>query len=182
MGELLASDLNSIFNIVDEQLDEYPIFVETGTHKGNTVLGLHSYFSDLYTIELSVKYYSEFNAENPHLKIHTFLGDSSIVLLDIIPSLNGKAVFWLDGHFSSGDTAQGDKDCPLIEELSAIDKLYSFDKAVIIIDDYRLFGFVGNEDWSEITEDNILNCLNNFEVKHFVVKDRFVLKIERSKH
>ena len=34
------------------------------------------------------------------------------------------------------------------------------DDSIIVIDDLRLFGTKGNEDWSNITEQNILKCFN----------------------
>jgi hypothetical protein len=49
------------------------------------------------------------------------------------------ALFWLDGHYSAGVTAKGEKDTPIYEELNQI--LSSKDKGhVIIIDDARCFG------------------------------------------
>jgi hypothetical protein len=42
------------------------------------------------------------------------------VLPLIIKDLNEPAIFWLDGHYSSGITAKGDKICPIFEELDSI--------------------------------------------------------------
>ena len=74
-------------------------------------------------------------------------------------------IFFLDGHYSSGGTAQGNKDCPLIEEIENINNLFD-NKAIIIIDDLRLFGKDKSsgillEDWSEISEDKIKSILTD---------------------
>ena len=89
-------------------------------------------------------------------------------------------VFFLDGHWSSGDTAKGEKDCPLIEECVGIDKTYKAKKGIVIIDDYRLFGTKINEDWKEITKESILNSFNKFKIiKETVYDDKYILLIEK---
>jgi hypothetical protein len=85
----------------------------------------------------------------------------------------------LDGHWSSGDTAKGEKDCPLIEECKSIDLLYKSNKGIILIDDYRLFGTNIDQDWSSITTENILKCFNNFNIiQNFVYDDVLILLID----
>lgn len=53
--------------------------------------------------------------------------------------LDQPALFWLDGHYSGGETAQGEKDTPIYEELDRILDAPDRDH-VIIIDDARCFG------------------------------------------
>ena len=66
-------------------------------------------------------------------------GDSSVELGHIMSILDQPALFWLDGHYSGAETAQGDRDTPIYEELSHI--LEARDRGhVIIIDDARCFG------------------------------------------
>ena len=48
------------------------------------------------------------------------------------------ALFWLDGHYSGGETAKGDADSPLREELEAIGR-HPIKTHVIPIDDVRSF-------------------------------------------
>ena len=63
-------------------------------------------------------------------------GTSEECLESICKSLTGDICFWLDGHYSSGITFQGDKDTPIIYELETISKYISnFNNAVIFIDD-----------------------------------------------
>ena len=72
---------------------------------------------------------------------------------------------FLDGHWSGGDTGQSSKDCPLYEEITHINNLFTND-AVIIIDDFRLFGLDKSgcklgEDWSKINKQTLLKGVNN---------------------
>jgi predicted O-methyltransferase YrrM len=140
------------------------IFVETGTYYGDTIVEALKHCNRVYSIELSPHYHSlakqRFNSEP---RVNLLQGDSAVVLESLCKLLNEPTFFWLDGHFSSGDTAQGSKDCPLIEELNHIVK-YCKPASVIAIDDVRLFGTRNNEDWSDITIDSVLNA----------VKDRMV--------
>jgi len=56
----------------------------------------------------------------------------------VVNQLTTPALFWLDGHYSGGLTAQGDSDTPISAELTAI--LTSPCKThVILIDDARCF-------------------------------------------
>ena len=66
--------------------------------------------------------------------------------------------FFLDGHWSGGDTGHSNKDCPIYEEITHINNLFT-NEAIIIIDDYRLFGLHLYEDWSEINKENLLNII-----------------------
>ena len=72
---------------------------------------------------------------------------------------------FLDGHWSGGDTGKSDKDCPLDEEITHINNLFQ-NEAIIIIDDFRLFGLDKSsgklgEDWSKINKENLLNILKS---------------------
>ena len=56
-----------------------------------------------------------------------------------MPRIDKPAVFWLDGHYSAGFTARGEKDSPILEELEHI--LAAPNRGhVILIDDARCFG------------------------------------------
>lgn len=142
-------------------------------------------FSKVHTIELSKKYFELFQKRKALLGRHNIinhLGDSTIVLPKILSELNenDNCIFWLDGHWSSCDTAKGDKDCPLIEECDSINRIYKADNAIILIDDYRLFNTKLNEDWSEITEQNLKNKFNNFIIlNQLVFNDILALHIQR---
>jgi hypothetical protein len=161
---------------------KYPTFIETGTYKGDTIFAMEKYFDKLYTIELSEKYYNNIINNNKNNKINFINGDSSKIFQTLLPTINDSAIFFLDGHWSSGDTAKGDKDCPLIEEIMSINSLFK-NKAIIIIDDCRLFGTNINENWGEINQDKILNILKNRIIIYYYMdsriskKDRLVIHI-----
>lgn len=116
------------------------ILVETGTFHGDMVEAMKDHFIRIYSIELSDALYEKarqrFSGDDRITIIH---GNSGIELGKLIPRLNQPVLFWLDGHYSAGVTAKGDKDTPIYEELEHI--LGSPQKQqVIIIDDARCFG------------------------------------------
>ena len=72
-------------------------------------------------------------------------GDSSIALKRVVRQLsaNDKVLFWLDGHYSGGNTGCGERECPIFDELAAI--LSERDnKDIILIDDARCFDGTGD--------------------------------------
>ena len=151
--------LNKDFlNSLQEDYTKYRCFIETGTYNCETTFGLEPYFNKLYTIEFSEKYYN--NTKNKYYgdKINFILGDSSIVFQTLLPTINDKCIFFLDGHWSSGDTGKSEKDCPLVEEITHINNLFQ-NEAIIIVDDFRLFGLHLNEDWSNINKEDLLEIL-----------------------
>lgn len=139
---------------------QYKVFIESGTLQGLTIFTMEPLFEKLYTIELSEKYYNETRNRYIGNKIQFLHGDSSKVFRTLLPAIQEGAIFFLDGHWSSGDTARGDKDCPLIEEVTAISELFNH-YGILIIDDYRLFGKNQNEDWSDIRKADILRILGD---------------------
>ena len=99
------------------------------------------YFDSIYTIELAPLYYEKVQEEfksNP--TIHCYLGDSAKVLPTILPTIEGKILFWLDGHYSGGSSAKGDSNTPILKELLAI-KESGIKDAVILVDDMRIFSY-----------------------------------------
>lgn len=183
-----ALSIKSLEHIVFNEFlqnDDYSIFIESGTCSGFTILTVQPYFETLYTIEISEKYFNEFDQKKKTLgidNITNLLGDSGKVIGEILNKIDSdkNCIFWLDGHWSSGDTGRGDKDCPLIEECVLIDNLYKSKRGIILIDDYSMFGTYINEDWSEITDENVLNCFKNYRVTNKIIYNNiFCLLIER---
>lgn len=152
-------------------------FIETGTYLGETTERVASEFDTVYTIELSEEIYKSTKQRLSRLgNVKFLLGDSSKVVDVLSQVIDAPAVFFLDAHFAGGSTAQGEKEVPLYEELSAIAGRPQPD--LIIIDDYRLFGksgqcgAVGSEkyppmtyDWRAITLDDCLDVLRHRGVK-----------------
>jgi hypothetical protein len=117
-----------------------PLFVETGTFRGDTLENLKSEFKELFSIELSQELYSQALArfrDEPNIRL--IQGDSAEALAKIVDDVNGRStLFWLDAHWcvaagTAGETSQ----CPLLDELKAIGGLN--DESVVLIDDARLF-------------------------------------------
>lgn len=173
-------------NTLQDDYMNYTYFIETGTLNGDTIFAVEPYFNKLYTIEYSEKYYNNTKNKYNGNKINFILGDSSIVFKTLLPEIDYNSIFFLDGHWSSGDTGRSEKDCPLIEEITNINILFKH-KGIIIIDDFRLFGLSpqtgNNEDWSYISKDKILNILQNRIEKiyhldsNYAKNDRLIIHI-----
>lgn len=125
------------------------IFIETSTYLGEMVNAIKNKFSQIYSIELSpnlCKKAQEKFRNNKKIKI--LCGDSGKILPQILKSINEPVLFWLDAHYSSGVTARGDKDTPIIQELEIITNHHIKDHT-ILIDDARFFN--GQNDYPQIS-------------------------------
>ncbi|MEO5712508.1 MAG: hypothetical protein ABIT37_03390 [Luteolibacter sp.] len=114
--------------------------VETGTFFGDTTWSFRKSFERIHTIEVQPELAAmarERFRKIPSVTVHE--GDSAVLLADLCRTIGTPCVFYLDGHYSGGDTGMGKKECPAIEELDAI---FSTMKHAfrIVIDDARLFG------------------------------------------
>ena len=169
----------------------YPIFIETGTFMGNTIIPLENYFRELHTIEIKEEFYdkvknnyNKYKSTNEK-RINFHLGDSAEVLADLCPKIKNNTIFFLDGHWSSGNTGKGNKDVPIYEELQNIMEHLKYN-CIIIIDDCRLFGKGPNkgncnEDWENINTQKILDTVRPRLVNYFFApsqlfyKDRLII-------
>jgi hypothetical protein len=116
------------------------VFVETGTYRGDMVAAMKPLFHKIYSIELGDKLFAAAKRrfeQDPHIEL--LHGDSGKELGGIIERIDRPALFWLDGHYSAGDTARGDRDTPIHDELEQILRAPDLGH-VIIIDDARCFG------------------------------------------
>lgn len=85
-------------------------------------------------------------------------------MAEIVEKIHEPCLFWLDGHYSSGVTARGEKDCPIFEELNAIFSINTGLNHIILIDDARLFtGKGGYPEVGELT-DFIRSKNENYQV------------------
>ena len=179
--------INFLFlNQLKSEYMNYPTFIETGTHMGDSIFAMEPYFKSLHTIELDYNYYNYTKNRYGGNKIQFILGDSSTVFNTLLPSIETDSIFFLDGHWSGGNTAKGNKDCPLIEEIISINSNFKHN-GIIIIDDYRLFGKgpqTGcNEDWANITITEILSILQHRIVDSYTLdsdatkNDRYIIHI-----
>ena len=168
---------------------KFPIFIESGTYKGQTILLMEPHFEKLYTIELSTVLHEACKKAYKDSKTRkiTFLqGESHNVFKTLLPTINSPTIFFLDGHWSCNDTALGSKPVPLLEELQEINSKFNHE-AIIIIDDYRLFdGKDPVVDWSSITLQKVLNIFPNRLINHYFIgsylssQDRLILNIKKA--
>jgi hypothetical protein len=116
-------------------------FIETGSHTGIGIdLALASGFEKVYSIELMEHYYNLCkNKFIDDVRVELILGDSYDELgklLKLHPDT--PFTYWLDGHYSGGDTGYGIKETPLIKELETI-LSRNIDGELVYIDDMRLY-------------------------------------------
>jgi hypothetical protein len=125
-------------------------FVETGTHMGDTIFALRRHFDRLFSIELSPDLFRltrQRFERDPRITI--LQGDSAEVLPRILQPLSEPCMFWLDGHYSGGPTARGNRESPVVQELECI-LGHPCKDHVVLIDDARLFQ--GKNDYPSIQE------------------------------
>jgi len=187
MGQWLTlKDLNEYSETLSEYVDdinEYSVFVETGTAYGQTLTEIYPYFSKIFTVEISQKLWEWLNPQIQNLShVQHILGDSLVEIPKFLKTLseNEKVFFWLDAHWSQGLSSKNEYDCPLIQECLVIDSEYKADTAIIAIDDVRLFETNTNEDWSNISFDEVKKCFTNFDILVWEeIDDRLLLFISR---
>ena len=111
--------------------------VETGTYRGDTVRALRDRYQRLVSIELSPDLARLVAAENRGFNtVEIHVGDSGALLPAITATLTTPTVFWLDAHYSGGDTA-GEGDVPIYRELAGA--VAATVPHIILIDDMRDF-------------------------------------------
>lgn len=127
--------------VLEKYKDKAKIFIETGSHQGNTVEIARQFgFSEIYTVELSDKWFNHCQQRfQSYSNIYVVQGDSSVKLKEILDGVDQPCVIWLDAHYSGGDTALGDTPCPIYQELDVIAQ-HPIKTHTILIDDMRAFG------------------------------------------
>lgn len=133
--------------IIQEYQQKFQIntLIETGTFLGEMVEAQKMFFTKIISIELS-KYLFE-KARKRFRKDDNIMivrGDSGNVLENLLKEINEPVLFWLDGHYSMGMTAKGEKDCPIFEEINAIFAGQKNMGHILLIDDARLFNGTGD--------------------------------------
>lgn len=153
--------------------DKYELkeFIETGTYHGNTAVWAASHFTNVITIEYSKEIYEETVARHGKIQnINFIFGDSRSVLKMIVPKLTHSAIFWLDSHWSGGKTYGENDECPLTEEIYAINmSMYAH---FVFIDDARLFTSPPPrphriEQWPSV--DEVIEVLRSGNQKYYIV-------------
>jgi hypothetical protein len=117
----------------------HTLFVETGTFLGDTTLAMAGVFQRCWTVEIDEPLYQQaLRKFEGHHNITAIRGDSETTIADILKDVDAPAIFWLDGHYSRGNTGRGLLDSPILNELRRIFE-HPIKTHVILIDDARLF-------------------------------------------
>ena len=149
--------------VVTEKGKPYNTLVETGTYNGDMVWAQRDKFSVIHSIELSRELYGRSRKRFLDMRhINLYLGHSPDILKEILVGLE-PSLFWLDAHYSGGNTALGDTPCPLLEELDVI--LDSGVNHALLIDDARCFGTLKGFPSLQQIEDKI----GTFEIKNDII-------------
>jgi hypothetical protein len=113
-------------------------FLEGGTFHGNTASWAAVHFPTVYTIEKSETYYHLAKVRFGSLtNLHFMLGDTRTLIPSMLNKLEEPAIFWLDSHWCGAESYGADDECPLIDEIGAINR--SGLDHFLLIDDARLF-------------------------------------------
>lgn len=112
-------------------------FIETGTHRGDTVEVLRGHFEKVYSIEHAAEFFAHASQRLRHApNVKLIYGDSGVELRRLLSQLTRRpTLFWLDAH-GTGEHGTGGI-APLREELEAI-----FDSGipgVVLVDDMQDF-------------------------------------------
>ena len=148
------------------------VLVETGTYHGHMVLAQIYRFNKIISVELSDELYkaaAEMFRNYPHITI--LHGDSGKLLPGIVKEIHEPAIFWLDGHYSAGVTAKGEKESPVLEEIDAIFNGKNLPH-IILIDDARHFTGKGDYPAYEELKKFILdkNSMCRVECHHDIIR------------
>jgi hypothetical protein len=113
--------------------------IEIGTYKGVTTRRLSRLFDKVVTVEIDEALMQRAKARcTGRVNIQFLLGDGSQLLPEILARERNVLLFF-DGHFSGGETGQGDEPEPVLKEMDTV-RHYLDRVSAIVIDDFRLFG------------------------------------------
>lgn len=117
------------------------VWIETGTHLGETTRFLAGLASKVISLEPSDFYFQQASKSLADLSnVEVIKGSSEDNFEKNLKPLKGKNVcLWLDGHWSGGETFCGKQETPILLELAAVAKHQrNFAGLSVLIDDYRL--------------------------------------------
>jgi len=153
-------------------------WVETGTYLGQTTQILSKNGLKVFSIEPEPTLFA--NASQYFRKfgnVEIIKGTSEQIFPILLPKINGDVNFWLDGHYSAGNTFKGPQDTPILDELKHIaDNLNHFKKVCVLIDDIRCFN-PHIEEYSTYPSLNVLVAwANENQLNWHIEHDIFVAK------
>lgn len=152
------------------------MLVETGTCYGDMIDAVKGDFDKVISVELSEELYLGAVQRTAGAKHVTILnGDSGALMPDVLALVTEPCLFWLDAHYSGGDTARTDLDTPIRNELECIMSHRLAPQHVILIDDAR--DFTGKGDYPSVQELKSLGLASGYQ--SFRVKDDIIRMVGR---
>lgn len=154
------------------QKNNLKTLVETGTYFGDMVFAMQGDFKKIISIELAEIFYKKARKRferQEHVQI--LHGDSGKRLQEVMSACSEEYLIWLDGHYSGGLTAKGEKECPVFEELEHI--FASPYNHTILIDDARLF--IGKNDYPSIDDLKLFVLERKPDYHFFLDNDAIVI-------
>lgn len=132
-------------------------WVETGTWMGDTTKELSGIASHVHSIEPQLDFVVAARERFRNLVNVSFHhGTSEQLFEEVVGSCSGDMAFWLDGHFSSGGTYEGEIDTPILSELQVVaESLSRFNSVSVFVDDFRCFD-PSNAEFSDYPEKKVL--------------------------
>jgi len=159
-------------------------YIETGAYHGETVRSIITARSlktipakNIYAIELGDALFKALHRQYERYEsVYLYHGDTTKELPKVLDKIKTKSLFWLDAHYSGGETARGKIDCPVLNELRALAN-HQIKNHIILIDDARSFNDKDTNDWPTIKK--IINALQkinkNYNIN--VVNDIIIAEI-----
>ena len=151
-------------------------WVESGTYLGQTTEFLARKASQVITIEPSHELVTRARKKLSKFgNTRVIEGLSEFELPKLLSGLSGDVSFWLDGHASGGITYGRPEDTPIREELKAIAKyLERWERAAILIDDFRGFGGRGADQGDYPSRSDLVSWADENELNWTVQHDIFI--------
>lgn len=157
------------------------VFVETGTLGGTTSFVAAPLFKAVHTVELSKYHYQRVTEKNTFSNLKTYLGNSSDVLKRIVPTISQSKLYWLDAHFSGGNTAtlrddRGVAISPLMDEIQVI-LSNGLKDSVILIDDICGYQYNKNDEFGKPNSKfaKMMTQFDELGLSYYIVGDLFLV-------
>lgn len=153
-------------------------WVETGTYLGETTRFMSKLGTKVFSIEPEPTLFLNAKIRLGKIKnVEILNGTSEDILPNLLPNINGDVNFWLDGHYSMGNTFKGERDTPITQELDVISNNFShFDKVCVLIDDVRCFNPKIPDYSNYPTTDTLVAWAKKHQLNWHIEHDIFVAK------
>jgi hypothetical protein len=155
-------------------------WIETGTYWGETTNFLSKTANRVVSIEPEPELFRKAQQRFAEVKnVEVLNGLSEDIFPVLLPKVQGKVNFWLDGHYSAGATHLGPQETPIVDELKAIsDNMKNFEGVCVMVDDLRLFGNTasGLQDPAYPDIDVLVNWARENKLLWTIEQDIFIAK------